>query len=332
MIPKNMDTTGTVHSNTGVRQRRTGNAPAAVAADRQRETARLRQRAHAHALRCGVAFAVLTRDPSDAAAYEAALHPRQVVAMPVVTTAPPPDPTALARALTTGPFAAIVVASPRAAAELARAVDVLTRTAAKNAREAAVLTGRPGEIVRAVADSLHAGATAVVDSIWAVGPATERALATANLAARHPPGVRSGAELAHALVAAVPLVGKRVLVPRAEQGRTEAIDILRAAGADVVDVIAYRTVPTAPDDPAIARGLALLRAGNAEICAVFAPSQVAALAALVGPLTAVATQFCAIGETTAAALHAAGVRRVAVASEPTPEGLAAAICATDATS
>ena len=56
-----------------------------------------------------------------------------------------------------------------------------------------------------------------------------------------PPDVRDGAELARALVASRDLAGKRVLVPRAEDGRDEALEILRAAGAEVVDVIAYRT-------------------------------------------------------------------------------------------
>lgn len=241
-----------------------------------------------------MALAVVTRDPVDAQAYATALHPREVVAMPVTTTGPAADPAALARALATGPFAAIVVASPRAAAELVRA----------------------------------GGATA--GDVWAVGPATERALASAGVVAHHPGGVRSGAELAQALAAAFPIAGKRVLVPRAEHGRTDAIDILRRAGADVVDVIAYRTIATATDDPAIARGLATLRAGDAEVCAVFAPSQVAALAALVGPLAEIATRFCAIGETTAAALRAAAVRDFVVASAPTPEGVAAALQQSDA--
>lgn len=232
--------------------------------------------------------------------------------MPVVTTAPPPDPTALARALSAGPFAAIVVASPRAAAELARAageVEIANWNFPRNA---------------GISESLE-GVRTSITNVWAVGPATGRALANANLAAHHPAGVRNGAELARALVEAVPVAGQRVLVPRAAEGRTDAIEILRDAGADVVDVIAYRTVPRAADDPAIARGLAVLRAGEAEICAVFAPSQVAALVALVGPLAKIATRFCAIGETTAAALRAAGVRSVAVASTPTPDGLATAV-------
>jgi len=234
---------------------------------------------------------VLTRDPVDAQAYIASLRAIGVegVAMPVTRTAAPADPGALARALATGPFAAIVIASPRAAHELARAT--------------------PHEL----------------PEVWAVGPATKRALEIAKIAAHHPSDVRDGAELARALVGQRALAGKRVLVPRAEEGRVEALDILRAAGADVVDVIAYRTVPVTADDAGIAPGLALLRAGGAVACCVFAPSQVRALAAVAGELSALATRFCAIGETTAAALREAGVGAVAVAPTPTPEGIARAV-------
>lgn len=237
---------------------------------------------------------MLTRDPADAEAYAAALRPLgiEVVAMPVTKSAPAADPGALARALASGPFAAIVVASPRAAHELARA---------------------------GVAD---AGGDAKL--IWAVGPATKRALEIAKLRAHHP-DVKDGAELARALVAKRELAGKRVLVPRAEEGRVEALDILRAAGAEVVDVIAYRTVAVPAGDASVARGAELLRAGEANICAVFAPSQVAALAAIVGPLVAIATRFVAIGATTATALREVGVTDVAVAATPTPEGIARAV-------
>jgi uroporphyrinogen-III synthase len=118
------------------------------------------------------------------------------------------------------------------------------------------------------------------------------------------------------------VAGARVLVPRAAEGREEAMAILAAAGAEIDDVIAYRTVAAPPDDPAIARGRALLGAGEAAVCVVFAPSQVAALAAL-GPLPAL--PFAAIGETTAAALRAAGAVAVAVAATPTPAGIATAV-------
>ena len=239
-----------------------------------------------------MAHAVLTRDPADAQAYASHLSVLglDVIAMPVTKTMPASDPDALARALATGSFTAIVVASPRAAHELARAAATATQ----------------------------------LGEIWAVGPATRRALELANLTAHHPADVRDGAELARALVASRELDGKRVLVPRAEEGRVEALEILRAAGAEVVDVIAYRTVAVAADDPAVARGAELLRGGEAAVCVVFAPSQVVALAGIV-PIATIATRFCAIGETTAAALRAAGVSEVAVAPSPTPEGIAHAV-------
>src|SRR5689334_14408641 len=156
-----------------------------------------------------MAVAVLTRE--DVSAYASALAELalDVVAMPVTTTVPPADRDALVRALDSGDYAAIVVASARSAHEIARAVASLA----------------------------NAGTTLPdLPDVWAVGPATKRALEQALLPVHQPAGVRDGIELAHALVAAKSLQGKRVLVPRAEDGRTEPLAILRAAGVDVVDV------------------------------------------------------------------------------------------------
>jgi uroporphyrinogen-III synthase len=253
-------------------------------------------------------FAVLTRDPLDAAAYSALLVPLglEVVAMPVTRTHPPADPSALGRALADGRYDAIVVASPRAAHALARA-------AAEHAIE--------------------------LPEVWAVGAATKRALDIEHVAAVAPADVVDGAGLARAVVAARSLAGKRVLVPRAEDGRDEPLEILRAAGAEVVAVVAYKTIAMAPDDPRIARGVKLLLGAGAAVTCVFAPSQVAALAEVVRaymetPLMPMergtelvfpATLWCAIGETTGQALRDAGVDHVAVAATPTPEGMARAV-------
>lgn len=263
--------------------------------------------------------AVLTRDPVDAQAYASALAPLglDVVAMPVTRTVPPADRDALARALDEGEYAAIVVASPRAVHELARAVGSLAgmRTAERSGLPAGAL----GSMTRGPE----------LPDVWAVGPATKRALDIAKLPAQLPAGVRDGAELARRMVASRSFAGRRVLVPRAEEGRTDIREILRAAGAEVVDVVAYRTVALAPDDPLLGEGADLLVRGAAAICAVFAPSQVSALAAAMGArqhaLSALITRFCAIGETTAGALRAAGVAEVAVADAPTPEGMARAV-------
>ncbi|HEY1812950.1 MAG TPA: uroporphyrinogen-III synthase [Kofleriaceae bacterium] len=231
--------------------------------------------------------AVLTRD--DVAAYAAALASLglDAVAMPVTRTAPPPDPGALAKALA-DEYDAIVVASRRAADAIAAA-------------------GTPhGEV-------------------WAVGPATLRALADAGIGATYPSEARDGESLARAIVASAagrgvigqtqPMAGKRVLLPRSEGGRAEAAEVLRAAGADVVEVIAYRTIAAGPVDVDVLRECA--------VCVVFAPSQVAALAPIVR-LADLLARFVAIGETTASALRAVGVRP-AVAEAPTPEGIARAV-------
>jgi uroporphyrinogen-III synthase len=251
-----------------------------------------------------MSWAVLTRDPADAQAYVPALGALglEVVALPVTRIAPATDPDALRRAVASGGYAAIFIASPRAAHELARARDA---------------------------------ARVDLPEVWAVGAATKRALAIARIAATHPDGVTSGAELARRVVATIPLGGRRVLVPRAEEGRPEPIAILRAAGAIVDDVVAYRAVAAPADDPLLARGLDLLATRAAKVCAMFAPSQVTALAALLGiremSLSALAavTQLAAIGETTAEALRASGVAAsaIAVARAPTPQGIANAVAA-----
>jgi len=247
-----------------------------------------------------MAYAVLTRKIDPHSAYttvlvESGLKP---VAMPVTRTEPPGDPGALGRALDAGGHAAIIIASARAAEALAHAI-------AHRATRAPL----------------------PLPEVWAVGPATSHALASAGIHAVHPPGAHDGATLARALLAQRSLGGRRVLVPRAEHGRDEAIQILRAAGAEIDDVVAYRTMPAPADDPAISEGRALLVGGEAAVCLVFAPSQVAALIGIVGPLPALRTRFLAIGDTTAAVLREAGVAEVEVATAPTPEGVANAVAA-----
>ena len=214
------------------------------------------------------------------------------VAMPVTRHVAPPDPEALARALADR-YDVVFVASARAAARLIAAAATAKR---------------------------H------LPPVWVVGRATQLVLEAAGITAHHPEGVRDGDGLAAALVRWRAGKGGRVLVPRAASGRDEPLAMLRAGGLDVVDVVAYATVAD-PDHPEVVHAARLLRAGDAPVCALFAPSQVDVLDALVGPLPAVATRYCAIGQTTAAALHAHGVESVSVAHEPTPAGMARAAAA-----
>ena len=237
-------------------------------------------------------YVVVTREPDAAAPYATVLAAfgLETIAMPVTRSEPPRDPGALPRALEVGGYAAILVASPRAASAL-------------------------------LAASAHPPC-----DVWAIGLATARVLEAAGVSAIVPSQVRDGASAARAMLAAGDLVGKKLLVPHAEHGRDEAIAILRDAGVEVDAVVAYRTVAVAGDEPAIARGRELLADGAAALCVVFAPSQVAALDALVG-VRAIATRWVAIGDTTAAALRERGVVVAGVAETPTPEGIANAVAA-----
>jgi len=140
-----------------------------------------------------MAHAVLTRDAADLGPYAAALAPLglDVVAMPVTRTEAPADPDALARALNTGDYAAIVVMSQRAAHELVRAVVSLTS-------------------VRATLPDLP--------DVWVVGAATKRVLDAAKLPAHLPEDVRDGNELVRALAGSLKLRGKLQHAVRASGG------------------------------------------------------------------------------------------------------------------
>jgi uroporphyrinogen-III synthase len=215
------------------------------------------------------------------------------------------------------------VADAQAYASALAPLEIVAMQVTRTVEVPGALAGAQADVVLVMSPrAAHQLAKSGLDlPVWAVGPATRRALEIAKLRATVPPDVIDGAGLARALVKAG-VRGKRVLVPRAEEGRTEPLDILRAAGAEVIDVVAYRTVPAIPDDP---RGKELLETGQAAVCCVFAPSQVQALDQHMHGLRQLRTCFCAIGETTAAEVRAKGVADVAVAPTPTPEGMAQAV-------
>ena len=108
--------------------------------------------------------------------------------------------------------------------------------------------------------------------------------------------------------------GQKVLVPHAAEGRDELIDGLRALGADVWAPVAYRTVP-------VADAATRLQQGGIDLVAVCSPSAVSAFA---GAASADVPVVC-LGQTTADAANAAGLRVAGVASQTTMVSLVAAI-------
>ncbi|NUT69962.1 uroporphyrinogen-III synthase [Pseudarthrobacter sp. C4D7] len=176
--------------------------------------------------------------------------------------------------------------------------------------------------------------------IAAVGPATRRLLEAAGVpVALTPPGEQSAAGLL-----AVWSGTGRILLPQADIAARTLAAGLEAAGRDVTVVTAYRTV----DYPAAAERRLAVQAEDGDggsrppsytlltpataatdiaegrIGAVIAasPSAVRRIAAL-GPLAG--CRLVAIGRSTADQATALGLGVAAVAAEPTPEGLVAAV-------
>jgi len=120
------------------------------------------------------------------------------------------------------------------------------------------------------------------------------------------PAEARGAALASAL--GEQARGKRVLVPRAAEGRPELVDGLGAAGAEVVAAPCYRTV-AAPAE-AIAPLGDLLERGEVDAVAFASPSAVKSVVAGLGSRAPLLSRcaLAVIGPTTAAALDEVGLR------------------------
>jgi uroporphyrinogen III methyltransferase/synthase len=122
------------------------------------------------------------------------------------------------------------------------------------------------------------------------------------------------------------VAGKEVLLPRSDRAADELPAALRAAGAAVRDVVAYRTVaPDASDGDALAR----IRNGEADVIAFASPSAFHHFVDLAGadklPDLAQRVKFAAIGPTTAGAIRETGLAVQIEAEEATSAGLARAI-------
>ena len=171
--------------------------------------------------------------------------------------------------------------------------------------------------------------TAQRPRIAAVGPVTRAALvAHAVPVSLYPenPGAR---ELAEALINAEggSLAGRSVLWPRSNIARPDLGHALRAAGASVVEHVAYCTTAVLPLN--LADTLRDLEAGRIDCVAFFSPSGAANLAAVMpgGTLAAWAnrTIVASVGPTTSAALAHLGAPAAVEAESRTAGGLADAL-------
>jgi uroporphyrinogen III methyltransferase/synthase len=158
--------------------------------------------------------------------------------------------------------------------------------------------------------------------IAVVGQTTAAKLTTRNIPIAFMPDEFVG----EALVAGLgDLTGQKVLLPRAKIGRPEIAALLRAAGAELVEVALYDTVtavPTAEAQQMLAQGF--------EVVSFTSPSSVRNFLQLIAGQTAIeqwmetAVILC-IGPVTAEAAVANGLTRLVTPDEYSLDGMIAAL-------
>ena len=239
---------------------------------------------------------VVTRARAQASGFAASLRElgAEVVQLPVIRIAPPEDAAPLREAAeTAGSFDWIVFTS-------ANGVDRFFAALAEDGRDARALGGV---------------------SVCAIGPATAEELAKHGLRADLVPEEFVAEAALEALTAATELAGKRILIPRAAEARAVLPDGLRARGAEVVEVAAYRTVHDGSGADEVRRSL---DAGEVDWVTFTAGSTVRSFAALVGADVGRA-RVASIGPITSATVRELGMRVDVEAAEYTIPGLLGAI-------
>lgn len=222
--------------------------------------------------------------------------------MPVVAHGPPADPAPLALALT-------------------RLADYAW---------AAFTSARAAEAV-----CQHAGwhqwpwATAPRPRVAAVGPVTRAALTARGVPVTLCPDVPGARALAQAIIATEGglLSGRVVFWPRSNLARPDLGDALRAAGADLVQPVAYCTRPVCP--PNLASVLEDIAAGRIDCVTFLSPSGAESLAAVMPGRTLRAltgrTLVASVGPTTSTAVAGLGAPVALEAATRTAGGLASAL-------
>jgi uroporphyrinogen III methyltransferase / synthase len=157
--------------------------------------------------------------------------------------------------------------------------------------------------------------------VCAIGPATAAELERRGVRADLVPDEFVAEAALEALAATGDLAGSRILLPRAAEARAVLPEGLRARGAVVDDVAAYRTVQDGSGADAVRRRL---EAGEIDVVTFTASSTVRSFASLVGTGVGRA-KVASIGPVTSATLRELGMPVDVEATEYTIPGLLAAV-------
>ena len=195
----------------------------------------------------------------------------------------------------------------RAIAEISR-FDWLVLTSAQAVR---ALTERAEDLQQAL---VRVGSSKL--RVACVGPVTAAAARDANLSVEYVAVTHNGVALANELGSR--LHGTKVLLPRSDRANPDLPTALKNYGAQVTEVIAYRTLRTATDGE---EELKRVIDGQPDAILFFSPSAVQHFVELVGveQLRSIQDKLAitAVGPVTAKALSKAGVTRAVVAEDTT---------------
>lgn len=158
-----------------------------------------------------------------------------------------------------------------------------------------------------------------------VGPATRDKAEKAGFSVEHTAQTHLGVALAEELGAAR-LRKQRILLPRSDRANPDLPAALRKLGAEVTEIVAYRTLRPSDADQ---QGVARVARGEADAILFFSPSAVHTFVELVGRERVAALQnriaMASIGPVTAKALREAGVQRIVTPAEASAEAVVQAL-------
>jgi uroporphyrinogen III methyltransferase / synthase len=179
-------------------------------------------------------------------------------------------------------------------------------------------------VVRAIRFGRNLSKGGTPPNIAVVGPASKERAEKAGFFVEHTAQTHLGVALADEL--GDRLRKRRVLLPRSDRANPDLPAALRRLGAEVTEVVAYRTLR--PND-ADRQGVARVAKGEADAILFFSPSAVHTFVELVGRERVAALQnriaMASIGPVTAKALQEAGVQRIVMPAEASAEAVVEAL-------
>jgi uroporphyrinogen III methyltransferase/synthase len=165
--------------------------------------------------------------------------------------------------------------------------------------------------------------------ICAIGPATSERLARFGIRVDLMPAEYRAEGIVRALNEVDELAGRRFLLPRADLAREVLADELRAAGAEVTEVTAYRTLPARDEQTGDADVYKMLLEKQIDVVTFTSASTVRNFVKLLGAEPAAdllrSTVVASIGPVTAEAAQQLGIETHIMPREYTVPGLVRAI-------